>query len=316
MLDSYDRCERRYAFERDWEPKIISPTGLLYRAFEGALPEAQPDETAKSLALKIAGKMELKTTALQPYDVALHMGWLAGILATFVRSKLGMVMPAPVTQSPDGYDWQPGTFEDATGLRHRFVLVDHWDDDRLSSEAHSWATIGELAASGRPLTLHALVVGPNRSGRRHSPWTKGLLHPLNRSLRFGRRKGGKQNGFSGDWLEVWRESSQVSTETWIQTMQSDGVLPELVISRAIKMNLGDPRLLAAQHDIVSLSALLPNASTKAPMRRSSCDETGRGPCPFQGVCYSPVEITPADLPNLYSPRLAEAQKAFQSKSPH
>jgi hypothetical protein len=301
-LDIWDRCERRYAYERDWEPRTISPLGLLYKAMEGALPESIPEETAKSLALKIASKMELQVTALEPYAVATHVGWLAGIISTFIRAKLGILMPAPSNER-DGYEWTPGTFEDASGLRHRFVLVDHWDDDRLSAEAHSWATIGELAATGRPLTLHAIVIGAHRGGRRHSAWSKGYLHPQNHSLRFARRKGGKHAGLTGDWQEIWREKMpQVSTEKWIQGMQEDGVLVELVISRPVKLDTSDRRLLAAQREIVQIQKDMEAATVEAPMRRSSCDETGRGPCPFQPICYSPVEVTPADLPHLFSPR--------------
>lgn len=300
-LDTYDRCERRYAYERDWEPLILSPMGLLYRAFEGALPEIQPEESAKSIALKLAAKMEIRTTALEPYAVANHIGALAGILATYIRAKLGMLMPSPVTESLDGYEWKPGTFEDSSGLRHRFVLVDHWDDDRLSSEAHSWATIGELAATGRPLTLHAIVVGASRGGRRHSPWTKGYLHPANRQLRFGRRKS-KQSGFNGEWLETWREASNVGVQDWIRVMQEDGVLADLVVSRPIKMNPTDIRLEAARADIVRLLPKMASEQVSSPMRRSSCDEVGRGPCPFQPICYAPTETTPEMLPHLYRKR--------------
>jgi len=303
-LDCFDRCEKRFAFEKDWVPQIISPISLLYRSLEAALSSTNPEETAKSTALKIAGKMDLKTTALEPYAVATHVGWLAGILATFLRAKLGILMPAPVTMSSNGIEWQPMTFEDSSGLRHRFVLVDHWDDDRLTSEAHSWLTIGELAASGRPLTLHALVIGASRQGRRHSPWTKGYLHPANRQLRFGRRrKGGKQSGLSGEWVETWRESyPQCSTQEWLRVMQEDGVLSELVVSRPVKMNSTDIRLLAAQSEMAVIRASMESADVSAPMRRSSCDEVGRGPCPFQPICYSPVATSPAELPHLYRNR--------------
>jgi hypothetical protein len=302
QLDIFDRCERRYAFERDWEPRSISPLGLLYRALEGALPESSPEEAAKSLALKIASKMELQVTALEPYQVATHVGWLAGIIATFIRSKIGVLMPAS-TSEQDGYEWTPGTFEDTSGLRHRFVLVDHWDDDRLSAEAHSWFTIGELAATGKSLTLHAIVIGAHRGGRRHSAWAKGYLHPVNKTLRFGARKGGKHKGLSGDWQETWREKMpQVCTENWLLGMQQDGVLEDLVISRPIKLDVADRRLLAAKSEIVQIQKGMEVATTDYPMRRSSCDETGRGPCPFQPLCYSPIEITPEDLPHLFRRR--------------
>ena len=301
-LDIWDRCERRYAFERYWEPKVLSPLGLLYRALEGALPESNPEETAKSLAMKIASKMELQVTALDPYQVATHVGWLAGIIAAYLQAKLGKLQPAPLVKQKS-YEWTPGTFEDSTGILHRFVLVDHWSDDRLSAEAHSWATIGELAATGRPLTMHAIVIGAHRGGRRHSAWSKGYLHPVNKTLRFAARKNAKHAGLSGDWSVIWREKiPQTSTEQWLAIMAEDGVLAELVFTRFVKLNPDDRRLLAAKQEIVQIQKAMRDATTKAPMRRSSCDEMGRGPCPFQAVCYSPIEITPAELPHLFRKR--------------
>jgi hypothetical protein len=301
-LDTYDRCERRYAFEREWVPKSISPLGLLYRSLEGSLSEPVPEDSAKSLALKISSKMELQTTSLEPYAVTTHVGFLAGIIATFIHSKIGVLMPSPVTTTKQ-YEWTPRTFEDSCGLRHRFVLVDHWDDDRLSAEAHSWLTIGELAATDRPLTLHAIVIGSHRGGRRHSPWAKGYFHPQNGSLRFAKRKGGREGknaGLVGGWNEVWREKSvQYSTQAWMQQMQEDGVLEDLVITRPIKLDVSDRRLLAAKSDLVQIQGLMKKATSCMPMRRSSCDETGRGPCPHQMICYSPIPMTHAELPRLF-----------------
>ena len=37
LFDVFDRCGRRLAFERDYEPRTISPLGLLYGALEAAL---------------------------------------------------------------------------------------------------------------------------------------------------------------------------------------------------------------------------------------------------------------------------------------
>ena len=170
----------------------------------------------------------------------------------------------------------------------------------MSAEAHAWATIGELAGSGRPLTLHAIVIGAHRGGRRHSAWSKGYLHPVNNSLRFAPRKGGKNAGFTGEWREVWREKhSRCSTQAWLQQMQEDGVLEQLVNSRPIKLDVSDRRLLAAKSELVQIRALMEKASPEAIMRRSSCDETGRGPCPHQVVCYSPIPITHAELERLF-----------------
>ena len=301
ILDTWDRCQRRFAFERDWETRAISGLGLCYRALEGALSEPIPEEAAKSIALKLASQMELRVSSPSTYDAIEHYGGLAGIIAVFIRGKLGILMRSPVNQQ-DGYEWHPATFEDSSGLRHRFALVDHWDDDRLSAEAHSWRTIGELAATGRPLTLHAIVIGVHRAGRRHSPWTRGYLHPLSKKLRFSKqtRNQGSHREFGGQWTIMWRDNyPNCSTESWLLQMQEDDVIRDLVISRPVKLDPSDRRLLAAKREIVQIQQQMEKATVNEPMRRSSCDETGRGPCPFAACCYSSMEITPGALPHLY-----------------
>lgn len=308
-LDTYDRCERRYAQECRWEPLTLSPLALCYRCMESALVSDDPDpeEIAKSLAIRLVGKYEIPVTALDSYTVALHHGWLAGIIAVALRSRLGK-LTRPDPQETDDYEWRPQTFADIDGNRHRIVLCSTWDEDRLASEAHSWNTIGELAATGLPLTIHAIIIGAHRHGRRHSAWTKGFLHPVNKSLRFGRRKGlanygwngGKHSGFTEGWTEVWRENKpELSTAAWLNTMIQDGMMKELIISREVRLDEGDARLQAARREMVELMGRMQDATPEEPMRRSSCDEVGRGPCPFQIVCYAKTPVTPADFPHLF-----------------
>ena len=322
-LDIWDRCERRYAFERDYAPMTISPIVLCYAALESALTAPDPEEEAKATAMRLCSSYDLQCQtissqghAVSAYEIATHHGYLAGIIAVALRQRLGLLTSlAPVLT--DAYEWRSALYQDADGEAHRITLVSHWDDDRLRAEAHSWHTIGELAALGRPLTLHAIVIGPHRTGRRHSPWAKAVLHPTNGQLRFKRRsstgdvahkKDGhpsrKGDGFTVGWRDCWREKQQrVGTAEWLRVMALDDVLKELVISRRIVLDETDARLVAARKEMCQLVRRMGKASAQEPMRRSSCDETGRGPCPFQLVCYSKKPgVTPADLPRAYRAR--------------
>jgi len=294
-LDVWDRCERRLAFEKEWEPKTISPLGLLYLALEHALISDDPEQAAKDETIRVAQTRELDSGDHNAFMTIRHLGYLAGIIAVALRQRLG-----PLTKVEVDFSWESALFETASGIRHRIELVSHWDDDRLRAAAHSWRVVGELAALQAPLTLTAVVIGPQRAGRRHSYWSKGVLHPTNSTLRFERRRGRGGNDFTRGWEDVWREQrAEISTERWLNVMRSDNVLDEMILSREIAFNRDDPRMGRARKDLIEIACRMKNASTKAPMRRSSCDETGRGACPFQHVCYAPKEITPADLVHIY-----------------
>jgi hypothetical protein len=298
MLDTYDRCERRYAYSQNYEPKSISPLGLIYIALEAGIQSDDPEQTAKDATMEAAQNFELQLTDLNAFTVIRHCGYLAGIIAFALREKLGILSAVDQTET-DEFTWESGLWEAESGTRHRIELISHFDDDRLRSAAHSWMVIGELAALEAPLHLTQVVIGAHRGGRRHSAWSKAFLHPQNHGLRFGRRQS-KQSGFSDGWEEVWREHrAEISTAKWINQMRVDGVLDGLIFSRKIAYRPEDNRMKAARQEMVEIAFNMRGASETSPMRRSSCDETGRGACPYQPVCYSPIETSPDRLVHLY-----------------
>lgn len=310
-FDTFDRCERRYAFERRWAPRILSTTALLHRSFDAALGSPDPEGAARAEALRLASTHDILTTALDPYASALHLGALAGIVAYHLNTLHGKLRRALAPEA-ERWHWDSGVWQDSAGGLHRFALVDHWDEDRLASEAHSWATVAELVVLRQPLQLHGVVVGPARGGRRHSPWTKGLIHPMTRGtvkqvsslgLRFAPRGKNKTAGFTDAWTSVWREiRTDISTAHWLEAMARDRVLDDLVATRTVRFAAGDARLAAAERDMTGLRERMAAAATDAPMRRTACDALGRGACPFQSVCYAAKAIQPGDLPLLYRER--------------
>lgn len=293
LLDTFDRCPRRLAFERSYSTRLISPFGLLYRALEYALTADDPEQAAKDETMRIATTHELILRDLSNFLTIRHTGYLAAIIALALRNRLGPLARVPATP-----EWESSLFSTESGTYHRIELVSHFDDDRLRASAHSWRVIGELAALEAPLTLTAVVVGPQRTGRRHSEWSKGLRHPVNRALRFAPRQN-KKTGFGDTWEKVWREQTDIPTLAWLNQMKLDGVLDQLIVSREIAYNSDDNRMIAARREMKEIAALMPSSTETSPMRRSSCDEFGG--CPFQSVCYSPTPATPASFPHLYFP---------------
>lgn len=295
LLDTYDRCPRRYAFEREYELRSISPLGLLYAGVEASMTSGDPEQAARDAVLERAAYMDIIAGEISSLSVVNHVKAMAEVIALVLRSRLGQgTRPEDVTV--DEHTWKSNLFLLRTGL-HRIVLCSHMDDDTLRAYAHSWGTIGEMAALKTSLTLTAIVIGAQRGGRRHSPWAKGLLHPVQKSLRFAPRK--RDTGFTENWKTCWREQTDISSKTWLERMKTDDVLKDLIVSRKVQYRGDDERMAQARKDIMVLAEGQVRARTSDPMRRSSCDELGRGSCPFQAVCYSPTAMSPVDFPLLY-----------------
>lgn len=259
-----------------------------------------PAEGAKDAILQVTSSLDVEAGELSASSAIHHVASMAEVIALALRSRLGRAErldPVPLGE----HEWHSNLFR-ARGANHRIALVAYLDDNTLRSLAHSWRTIGELAALEEPLTLTAVVIGASRGGRRHSPWAKAFVHPVQKVIRFGRRKGSKADGFTEGWKEAWREQTNIPADTWLERMQVDDMLRDLIESRKVQFNAGDERMKMARREMLNLTDDLVRARTDAPMRRSSCDEIGHGSCPWQPYCYSPNFVRVEDLGHLYRRR--------------
>ena len=228
LYDVFDRCSRRLGLEKTHEPRSISPIALLYAGIEGGLLSGDPLNAIRA----ITAEKDVTSSDLAPMSVVRHVGFMAEVISLALSRKLGQ-MSRPVDVDFGPHQWRSNLYETAKGL-HRIVLVSYLDDDALRSFAHGWGTVGELAALERDVTLTAVVIGASRGGRRHSHWSKCYQHPIQKScLRFGRRKGGKAEGFTDNWREIWREATDIPASVWLDKMQADDVLGDLIQSRRI-----------------------------------------------------------------------------------
>lgn len=293
-FDLFDRCERRYAFERTHEPRTISALRLLYAAVEASLTASDPRQGAKDAILEATSRLEVAAGDLSPISAARHVECMAEVIALALREKLGRGIKPDIV-ALGSHEWRSNLIELRGGL-HRIVLTSHMDDDSLRSFAHAWQTVGELAAMERPITLTVVIVGAQRGGRRHSAWSKGFVHPIQKNLRFAPRK--RDDGFTRQWTTVWREQSDFDAQVWLDKMRDDEVLAELIVSRRIQYKADDARMIQAKRDMLILADRMESATVDAPMRRSSCDSVF-GACPQQALCYSSTPVTPDDLPHLY-----------------
>ena len=297
LLDTFDRCPRRYAFEREYQPTTISTLGLLYAAVEASVAASDPRQAAADAITDLTQRLDVNAGELSPLSVIRHVESMSAIIALAMRAKFGKMRHVDPVSFGE-HQWRSNLFE-AHGNAHRIILAGHMDDDSLRSFAHSWGTVGELAALERPLTLTIVIIGSQRGGRRHSAWAKGFQHPIQKVIRFGQRK--KADGFTTGWKEVWREQSNIKPETWLERMGTDGVLDELIVSRKVAYREDDERMLAARREMMALIPRMEASTQEEPMRRSSCDSVF-GACPYQAVCYSATPVGPENLPGLYRRR--------------
>jgi hypothetical protein len=296
QLVTLDACQLRCFYDQRYVAKSITPLRMLYAALEAGLLDSEPEQAAKDACMRLASTRELQVEHLNAFMTIRHIGYMAGIIAVALRDRLGALQKV---QYRTDLDWESGLFENLEGKRHRIELVSYLDDDRLRASAHSWRVIGELAALEAPLTLTAVVIGAQRGGRRHSEWSKGLLHPVNKVLRFAPRNQ-KKAGFNDAWTKVWREQqSEIATEEWLSAMKADDVLESLIISREIPYR-EDNRIATAKRDMHRAEIMIPRLTENSPMNRGACDAWGG--CPYALCCWNPTPVSPGELPKLYQVR--------------
>jgi hypothetical protein len=98
LLDTYDRCPRRFAYERTHEPRTISLLGLLYAGAEGALL-GNPDAITE-----ITQRLDVNAGELSPISAVRHVQCMAEVIGLELRTKLGVVR-RPEPTSLKGHEW-------------------------------------------------------------------------------------------------------------------------------------------------------------------------------------------------------------------
>ena len=100
-------------------------------------------------------------------------------------------------------------------------------------------------------------------------------------------------------VDCWREMTDISASTWLDRMENDDVVWDLIQSKKIPFKLGDKRIEQAKSDLFQILPRMAEASMDDPMNRTACDDVIHGVCPWQYYCWSPVEVELDDLNHLY-----------------
>lgn len=286
QLNNDDRCRRLAYLAERWQSPAIRPTELLYSAIEAGLasPGETPWDEAEQKAMDLAVDRGVDSNQTDLLGQAEHLSSLASFITYILRPEGPWKRPEPIAL-PDGTLWHPGAFLSPTESHlRRVVLCSRWDAYRQVEEEHTWATL-EGAIYGVPMDLMVVVLGPERDGRRHGPLSKGWTHPMSKQLRFRKRDGA---GFDGNWQKVWREQSEFSRETWLDTLVEDGVLSDVVLVHTVQPEREEEmRSLAMKKmERIRETRELPEESP------SQCFDKVR-PCAFRSVCPRGLEPSPA-----------------------
>lgn len=291
LLSDLESCPRRGYWSRDWEARRLHPTEILRRSIAEALTDTDyPDKGryAGELVMGYAGDRGLDIVSTHKYDIAVHLAALADILTTFLASRGSYSRPNPVVGQ--NLTWEPYCLQMGEELV-RIVLVDHLGEDRQASEARSWFTLGEMAAYKMPMTLEFLILGASVGHKRHSAWSKGLLHPRNRTLRL-KKQAKKVEGFKESWLPVWREDyAEIGREQWLAAMEADGVIAD-VYRRVHVSRLDDDKIAEIRGIIERKTEKLYQIGEVPDPNYSACDWPR--PCPFRSCCFGERLTSPEE----------------------
>lgn len=286
ILTAYERCPCAAYFSKGWQRVKYDEVEMLQESLRTGFTTANQDhgQCAGDRCYDIGASDGLVTESLNVYDQVVHLAHLADILAIAVRKKgdAPWIVPQP-TELPSGVTWAPEALlsPDGHNLR-RVALVSNWSDDRHYSEVRSWKSLGEVCVYGLPMQQVVCVIGQSRSGKRHSWWTHGLRHPVNKKLKF-RKKNQVEQGFKSTWKEVWREDfDDITTDEWLKAMLEDDILKDC----CFRVDVPVPEKTARQR-IVDLAArkleAIQSMRGKPDQNLTTCDWPT--PCPFRTPCH-------------------------------
>ncbi len=188
-VTQWQSCRRRWLLEQSWSVIRWRPKSLLDACLRrGIHALSQPGDASPASIVQTA-RTEFLSQAANPgldlppggdsWTIANDLcGMISTILTAISRLTLLELRPqlSPVPVS-SGISWQPLSWQDESGMLHRWITVDAWDDAELVRHLHSWTVIGDMTMADAPLTLHAIEIGQRRRGRHQSPWCRAYRHP-------------------------------------------------------------------------------------------------------------------------------------------
>jgi len=312
-IDLWQRCRRQALLSADWKPRKWRPKALFAAVLRQAIftvsnggdaAAAIQDGTTRFLQEGASPGLEIPHGS-NPYQLARE--WVT-MLSTVVRAAaklvLLMVKHAPPVMLSPTLTWQPLSWVDDAGQLHRWIVVDHWNEDARYRELHSWRTIGDIVMAEAPMMLHVVEIGGVRDGRLHCSWTRAWTKPaiINGKTHFRSPKGEVLRGWDPFYLADHRNDDH---DAWVDQMMREGevgrLMKHVTVNVPSQAVVDDTRLqMVFEGDALRMATLtrLHDSWRMLPMARGACDTFV--PCPYQSVCYAdPAKLVKIEDLGLY-----------------
>lgn len=269
---------------------------MLQRSVIAGLTETESvdfGERAGEEMVTLAANRGLDIEGHNRHRCALNHASIADLVTTSIRKPGSAAWNNAGIISLINDNWSSSAYVDDAGTSlRRYLPVSAWNPEREQHELRSWFCAGEVAMLKMPMKLVVSVVGSMNGGRRHSYWSKALLHPNHSSLRFKRRTRDKIEGFKESWTPVYKEDhDEISREKWLSAMLEDGVLQELlfVVHIPVPGELETQRIRdMAQRELEQIAI-----RRDLPGKQLSTCYSPLGNCPFVECCWSEPELVPS-----------------------
>ncbi len=277
LLSTDDRCQRAAVLSQQWELHVANPQRALYQAIEAGLQSDSddPGQVAGDELMDIAVRRGFDTDQTDLLGHATHLAAIADMVTWLLRPAAVWQRPADVQVGKSV--WTSSAFLHGNNGLRRVILVDHWSAERALAESLDWRTAGESAIYGLPMTQYVIVLGPQRDGRRHGPFSKGYVHPVNGDLRLRKRDG---ESFGPTWGRVFRENAGFSREEWLEVLVQDGVLTDTILTIDVPV----PDHAAAIRELAEKKLRRIQCCTELPEPQLSQCFNVLSPCQFKTCC--------------------------------
>ena len=287
LLEHFEHCHREGIYARDWQKSKITPAQMLAEGIKEGLTVDSPNygQMAGEHCFELAVNPGLDSKEYDLHSETIHICSLSDVISSAIRKKEPW-KPLGAIEVGEGGRWENDAYLDDTGCLRRVLCVSSWSDERHYGLCRSWGTLGTMCLAGRPMKIAVAVLGQHKDGRYHGPWSKGLLHPANKKLRFRKKTEGK---FKDTYIPVWREDrAEISTNEWLDSMLTDGVLQDSLI--LIDIPLPSHEVQKEIRDLAARKLKTIYATRDLPEKQySTC--FWPVPCIFKNPCHSDQAVS-------------------------
>lgn len=290
-LSTFQRCKRRHALEREYRANRWHPKTLLDTIMRAAILELSGGKdviiTSQDACTNLINECAHAglDTLHDPYTLAKdYCAVIRTVLESLSRISLLAIKPGATLQVGETeHCWRLSAFQDESGLLHRWVLVDKWDDDAKYRELHSWYCFGDCAAAQVGMTLHVIEIGRQSKGHQHTDWARCYKHPaIHNKFRFRKVDG---TPLEKSWIPVWFQNSELNDpKIWVDLMTEDRInlIHHITLKEPLKEHVKQFQG-EVEYEAERMREL--GEWPTVPMSRPACDMPYI--CPYQDVCYAP-----------------------------